>query len=83
MGTYQIFATGGAPVGGMMNKMPEMPMPHWLYYFNVDDIDAAAERVRKAGGKVVNGPQEVPGGSWIVHAFDPQGVMCALVGPKR
>ena len=58
MGTYQIFATGGNPAGGMMTKMPQSPQPFWLFYFNVDGIDAATERIKEAGGQVVNGPVE-------------------------
>ena len=83
MGKYLIFSTGGGPAGGIMTKTPDMPMPFWLYYFNVDAIDAAAARVKKGGGKVVNGPMEVPGGSWIVQCVDPQGAMFALVAPKK
>ena len=83
MGVYQLFATGGEAVGGMMTKMPEQPMPAWLYYFNVEAIDAAAQRVSAGGGKVVNGPMEVPGGQWIINAVDPQGAMFALVAPTR
>ena len=26
----------------MMTKMPDSPRPHWLYYFNVEGVDAAA-----------------------------------------
>ena len=83
MGVYQLFATGDAPVGGMMTKMPETPMPHWLYYINVDAIDAAIVRVSEAGGKVINGPMEVLGGMWIVQGMDPQGAMFALLASKR
>jgi uncharacterized protein len=83
MGVYQIFATGGAPCGGMMTKTPETPAPTWRYYFNVDAIDGAATRAKDAGGQIVNGPMEVPGGSWIVHCIDPQGATFAMVGPKR
>lgn len=86
-GVYQLFGLAGSEsknsIGGMMTKMPETPRPHWLYYFNVDAIDAAVGRIASAGGKVVNGPMEVPGGSWIVNAVDPQGAMFALVAPKR
>ena len=82
MGKYQIFSTGNGPAGGMMTKTKEMPVPFWLYYFNVGSIEAAAGRVQKGGGKVINGPMEVPGGSWIIHCLDPQGAMFALVGPK-
>jgi len=83
MGVYQIFATDSEPAGGMMNKPPEIPAPAWLYYFNVDDIDAAAARVKDNRGKVLNGPMEVPGGSWIIQGSDPQGAIFALVGPRR
>jgi uncharacterized protein len=83
MGVYQLFATGGEAVGGMMTKMPDCPVPFWLYYFNVDAIDAAMERVTKAGGKVMTGPMEVPGGQWILQCTDPQGAMFAMVAPRR
>jgi uncharacterized protein len=83
MGTYQIFAMDGVPAGGMMTKRPEARVSHWLYYFNVDAADAAVARVNEAGGKVCNGPHEVPGGMWIVQATDPQGAMFAMVAPKR
>jgi uncharacterized protein len=82
MGVYQLFATGGAPVGGMMTKMPQTPAPFWLYYFNVDAVEAAMTRVKDSGGQVIHGPMEVPGGSWIAHGLDPQGAIFAMVGPK-
>jgi predicted enzyme related to lactoylglutathione lyase len=82
MGVYQIFAANGRQIGGMMAKRPEMPMAAWVYYFDVDAIDAAVGRVTAAGGAVVNGPQEVPGG-WIVRGKDPQGAIFALYAPKR
>jgi predicted enzyme related to lactoylglutathione lyase len=37
----------------------------------------------EAGGKVLIGPQEVPGGSWIANGLDPQGALFALVAPVR
>lgn len=82
MGKYALFADAGEAIGGMMNN-PEVPRPAWLFYFNVDDIDAAEGRVRAHGGKVLHGPAEVPGGAWIVQAQDPQGAMFALVGPRK
>lgn len=85
MGTYQLFATGAEPVGGMMNVPASMGMgpPHWGFYFNVPAIDAAAGRVIAKGGSIVNGPMEVPGGQWIVQCRDPQGAFFSLVAPKR
>lgn len=82
-GVYRVFATGGADAGGMMGKMPDTPRSHWLYYINVDTIDAAASRVEKAGGKVIMGPHQVPTGHWIVQCTDPQGAMFALLSLKR
>lgn len=81
MGTYQLFASDGRDVGGMMTN-PQVPAPFWLYYINVTDIDAAGQRATGAGGQIINGPHQVPGGSWIIHVIDPQGAMVALVGPR-
>jgi predicted enzyme related to lactoylglutathione lyase len=84
MGTYQLFsaAGGGDPIGGMFNRPAEIPATFWLYYFNVDDIDAAVKRVELGGGTILNGPMEVPGGAWIVQGQDPQGAMFALAGGR-
>lgn len=82
MGTYQIFRTSGHPCGGMMTD-PGSPRAYWLFYFVVDDIDAGVERLTAAGGKLLFGPQEVPGGAWVINAEDPQGAIFALVGMKK
>jgi predicted enzyme related to lactoylglutathione lyase len=83
MGTYQVFATGAADAGGMMTRTPPVTQPTWLYYFNVDSIDAGAARVRDAGGQVLAGPYEVPGGAWVAPCLDPQGAWFALLAPGR
>ncbi len=82
MGVYQMFATGAAPVGGMMRSADDGTRAHWLYYIHVEQIDAAADRVRAHGGQVVNGPMEVPGNMWILQCTDPQGAQFALLGPR-
>jgi len=63
----------------MMTKPEAMPVPFWNYYFNVEAINAAAERVTGAGGQIINGPHQVPGGGWIVQGLDPQGAMFSLL----
>lgn len=83
MGKYQLFATGEAMDGGMMTKPPQIPHPFWLFYFNVDAVDAAGERVKSNGGKILMGPTEVPGGTWILQCADPQGAAFALMSAKR
>jgi predicted enzyme related to lactoylglutathione lyase len=84
MGTYRLFATGGdEAVGGMMDQPGQMPVAAWQFYFNVDAADAAAERVKGAGGQVIMGPMEVPNGMWVLQGIDPQGAHFALVAPHR
>lgn len=83
MGNYKVFGLGGEDMGGMMTKPPMLPNPAWLFYFNIEAVDAAVERVTAAGGQVVFGPTEVPDGSWIVQCLDPQGAMFALTAAVR
>ena len=83
LGTYQQFTIGGTAAGGMFNSPAAQGACFWLFYFGVGDIDAAAGRVAAAGGKILNGPQQVPGGGWILQAADPQGAMFALLGSHR
>lgn len=88
MGLYQLVSqTGGTDfadmTGGIMPRPKEMPVPAWLFYFTVGDIDAAVSRVTAGGGTVLQGPMAVPGSAWIIQATDPQGAMFALVGGKE
>jgi len=76
--TYLLFSAAGHTIGGMCTKPPAVPMPFWLYYFNVGDIDAAAKRVKAGGGKILEGPVEARGGNRIARCTDPQGAMFAL-----
>jgi uncharacterized protein len=81
--TYQMFGTGGGSVGGMFNKPAQMQgPPQWLPYAVVKDSKATAKTIATAGGKVINGPMEVPGGDWITQGIDPQGVMFAVHSRK-
>ena len=81
-GTYQQFAAGGQTLGGMMTKPATVPVAHWLYYFNVGDIDAAAKRVKEAGGELLRGPTEMGDGYWSIECADPLGALFALIGRR-
>ncbi|HWX50468.1 MAG TPA: VOC family protein [Roseomonas sp.] len=83
MGVYQLFAAHGVTIGGMMTRPPGMPAFPWTFYFRVDSVTAAAERLQARGGTVLNGPHEVPGGNWILQARDPQGASFALISQGR
>jgi predicted enzyme related to lactoylglutathione lyase len=80
VGIYQTFSDPkGAPLGGMMTKMPFMPVSVWNYYINVAEIGAGVERVKAAGGAVMMGPHQVPGGAWIAQCTDPQNAAFAII----
>jgi predicted enzyme related to lactoylglutathione lyase len=85
MGVYQEFHRGGRMTGGIMNKPKEMAdvPPYWGIYFRIDDLDAAAERIKANGGQILNGPMEVPGGDRILNAMDPQGAAFSLHARKK
>jgi predicted enzyme related to lactoylglutathione lyase len=82
MSTYQQFSAGGQTIGGMYTKPASVSVPFWLYYFNTDDVDAAAKRVTAGGGRILEGPIGVPGASRVARCVDPQGAMFALVGKR-
>jgi predicted enzyme related to lactoylglutathione lyase len=77
-GTYQMFGRAGEMLGAMYNKPPEMTgPPNWLCYALVPNADSAATVVQRLGGKVMNGPMDIPGGR-IAQCMDPQGAAFAL-----
>lgn len=84
-GVYQLFATGAQgnnADGGMVLQEPGTARPYWLYYINLASVDTSLARIRSGGGKVLVEPHQVPGGSWIVLAVDPQGTPFAVAGPR-
>jgi len=84
MGDYQLFHAGQEmPEGGMMKSPDPSQHPAWFFYFEVDGIDAARERVVAAGGSIVMEPMEVPGGEWALDARDPQGARFGLHSARR
>jgi predicted enzyme related to lactoylglutathione lyase len=78
MGIYRMFGQRGETYGGMFNRKDTTPPPNWLPYMRVNDVKSAAGQVQQAGGTVINGPMEVPGGDWIAQCLDPQGAAFAL-----
>ena len=79
MGTYYMFGRAHT-LGGMMTKTPDMASvpTSWSLYFRVPEIKAGADRVKANGGRILNGPMEVPGGDQIVQGMDPQGAAFSL-----
>lgn len=79
MGIYYMFGRDRFTYGGMMTKTPQGPGTYWLHYVRVaDTADAAVERAKKAGGKVIMGPIDVPGDDRVAILTDPQGATFAV-----
>ncbi|MCY1074066.1 VOC family protein [Archangium lansingense] len=51
---------------------------HWMHYINVKSADETARRIKEKGGKVLNGPMDIPGGDRIAQCMDPQGGVFAI-----
>ncbi len=84
-GTYRIYGLGDRRLGGMMTIPKGTPMPvMWIFYAMTGDLDAAVARATRKGGKLMNGPMEVPGGGRIAQLTDSQGAAFALhQAPKK
>lgn len=78
MGMYLIFGRNGKQLGGIYRKMPDQPGPAWLGYVRVKDVEKTVKKVKSAGGQLINGPMDVPGGDRIAQFLDPQGAMFAV-----
>jgi hypothetical protein len=79
LGMYFMFGRNGRMLGGMWNKPADMPMPpNWCYYVRVKDTKATTPVITENGGKILNGPMEVPGGDFVAQAMDPQGAVFAI-----
>ncbi|HEY0840816.1 MAG TPA: VOC family protein, partial [Vulgatibacter sp.] len=85
MGEYFMFGTDTEnSMGGMSDAAKMMNAPaHWMFYVNVENIDETAKAVANKGGKILNGPMEVPGGDRVAQCMDPQGAAFGIFSPKK
>jgi uncharacterized protein len=83
MGDYCFITHGDVPrIGAIMQAPKDAPFHAWLLYFGVNSIASAKKAIETTGGRILNGPHEVPGGQWIIIATDPQGAAFGVVGPQ-
>ena len=83
MGTYQMFGVPGLEMGGIYKSPAGFTGPsNWLPYVKVPDAGKAVSLTTQLGGKIMNGPMEVPGGDMIAVGMDPQGAMFAVHSAK-
>ncbi len=85
VGSYYVFGIGTTQMGGAFKRARDAAStrPRWLLYAHVPSIMAAAAATVAAGGKVLNGPHQVPGGNWVIQVSDAHGVHLAMHGPKE
>jgi predicted enzyme related to lactoylglutathione lyase len=78
-GVYQEFGRPGLALGGIYTKPEHVPSaPRWLIYAKVPDIEASLAAATVAGGTILAGPTEIPGGDRVAEILDPQGAAFAL-----
>lgn len=83
---YHCAMKAGRPTAGIMDMtglpgMEEETPPHWFTYIAVDDVDAAAQATKAAGGAIVRPPFDVPGVGRIAIVADPAGAAVGLMTP--
>lgn len=67
-----------AAVHGIGRSLPHDRGPHWMTYFEVEDPDAAADRVTRLGGSIVQPPHEGQRGR-LATVTDPEGAVFTIV----
>lgn len=81
LGDYKFLLSGDVAIGAAMGMVPG-GQAGWQYYAMVADIDVAADRIAVGGGHILQGPDQIPGGSYSIVATDPEGARFGLVGPR-
>lgn len=76
---YLVARSGNVYVAGLVSipSPPGAVLSRWLPYVSVEDVDAAAERARTAGGEVAAGPRNVNAGR-VAAIVDPEGAVLGL-----
>lgn len=79
-GTYFLLSVGEKQVGGIATVKSASEVG-WLSYVTVADVDAATERAKKLGAKVVAPPSDIPGVGRFALLLDREGARIAPFRP--
>jgi uncharacterized protein len=83
--SYTEWKLDGRTVGGMIQMNEQWPAeipPHWMVYFAVDDVDAAAAKAADLGGRIAVEPSDTPAGRFSV-LNDPHGAVFSIIKLSR
>jgi len=69
---------GDTMIGGYAAPKSDRQPSHWISYVSVEDVDASAKAATAKGGKVVEGPFDIPGVGRTARIGDPQGAEICL-----
>ena len=65
----------------MKHPVPGAPSA-WLAYVEVADIEAATQKAKSLGAKIMKDVTEVMGAGWLSILMDPTGAVLGLWKPK-
>ncbi|HLJ15804.1 MAG TPA: VOC family protein [Bryobacteraceae bacterium] len=80
---YTMIQVGKGTGGGMMKQLIPGASSAWLPYVEVDDIQAATNKAKSLGAKIMKDVTEVMGMGWLSILVDPTGAMLGLWQTKR
>jgi predicted enzyme related to lactoylglutathione lyase len=79
---YTMWTTGGVPVAGLFRLTDEMAQqgvpPNWMPYVEANDVDETAAKAVSLGGKIMHGPDDIPGAGRFAVVQDPQGAVFGI-----
>jgi len=83
--TYTVVRVGDEDVAGIMPIPAESQgmRPAWGMYITVDNVDAAAEKVRELGGTILIEPRDIPEVGRFCVVQDPQGAWFSMMTYKK
>jgi hypothetical protein len=81
-GGYWLLTTGPDDVPGINGALMGAQFPQAVINtLEVEDLEEALAKVKSSGGKVVHGPNEVPGVGTHAYCADPAGVLFGMMQP--
>jgi predicted enzyme related to lactoylglutathione lyase len=86
-GNYTMWLASQGPLGGTMTLPDEAKKmgapPHWIGNVDVADVDRSVADAKKAGGRTLVEPRDIPEVGRFAVIADPQGAVIQVFKPKQ